>query len=194
MSFFEKLEIWKEEYVFLKYVFLNFNDYKNLNFNFPIGIILLLSAIVLPFAIFFANHRKNVITTCAKQLIRHDALGEEKAKSLKTLRLSKIKTLKKMILSGGKISSMVKIAGYQKPSYEEYLKEAKNKNKTKILITEDTKIYLSEEMIKESEELASTGESAIWKPILISVATVSIITILFIFMPEILELINSSIK
>ncbi len=191
MSFFEKLEIWKEEYVFLRYVFLNFNDYKNLNFNFPIGIILLLSAIALPFAIFFANHRRSVITTCAKQLIRHDALGEENAKSLKALRLSKIKSLKKMLLSGGKLSSMVKIAGYQKPSYEEYIKEIKKKNKTKNSITEDTRIYLSEEMIKEAEEIASAGESPIWKPLLISIVSVAIIAILFIFMPEILELTNS---
>ena len=47
MSFFEKLEIWKEEYIFFKYALLNFKDYKNLNFNFPIGIILILLAVFL---------------------------------------------------------------------------------------------------------------------------------------------------
>ena len=186
MSFFEKLEVWKEEYLFLKYVFLNFNDYKNLGFNFPIGIILILLAIVLPAAFFFINQRKNTVTLCVKQLIRHGAVGETSAKSLSSLRLDKSKSLKHMLLSSGRLSSMVKIAGYEKPSYEEYSKELKSN-------LNEAEIYLSEDKIKEAEAIVSTGTSSIIKPILISVATVIILAALFICMPELLDLINSSI-
>ena len=70
MSFFEKLEAWKEEYLFLKYVFLNFKDYKNLGFNFPIGIILIIFAVAFPLTVFFINSKKNTITFAIKQLDR----------------------------------------------------------------------------------------------------------------------------
>ena len=98
MSFFEKLEVWKQENIFLKYVFLNFNDYKNININIPVGLILILFALILPVIVLLTNKRRNIITFTVKQLVRHDAFSEDKAKTLSALRLSKIKSLRKMSL------------------------------------------------------------------------------------------------
>jgi len=192
MSFFEKLEVWKEEYLFLRYVFLNFNDYKNLGFNFPIGIILILLAIALPVAVFSINTRKNTVATVIKQLLRHGAVGEENAKGLKSLRLSKVKSLGRMLLSGGQFSSIVKIKGYVKPSYEEYIKDSKKKP-TRLKLDE-IEIYLEEQKLKEAETIASVGTSSILKPIIISAIIIIILAAIFIALPEILEFINSSIK
>ena len=82
MSFVEKLEIWKEEYLFLKYAFLNFKDYKNLGFNLPIGLILIFLAIAFPIMVFFINKKKNTTCFAMKQLVRHEAFSEESAKNL----------------------------------------------------------------------------------------------------------------
>ena len=193
MSFFEKLEAWKEEYLFLKYVFLNFKDYKNLGFNFPIGIILIIFAVAFPLTVFFINSKKNTITFAIKQLVRHEASSEESAKSLSTLRLSKTKTFKKMLVSGGQLSSMIKIVGYQKPSYEEYIKAKKEKKESAKINFDEIKIFLSAESKERAETIAEAEITPIWKPLLISAAGVLLIALLFIFMPEILNILNNNI-
>lgn len=194
MSFFEKLEIWKEENILLQHIFLNFKDYKNLNFNFPIGFILIFFMIAFPIAVFLINHTKNTVATCIKQLLRHEALSEDSAKNLSQLRLSKYKGLRKMLLSSGELSSMVKIAGYKKPSYDEYMKAKKEKRKIETVDFDNAKIYLSENNIDHARDIASIGTSSIWKPILVSIAGVIVIALLFVFMPTLLDLLNSSLN
>lgn len=193
MSFFEKLEAWKEEYLFLQYVFLNFKDYKNLGFNFPIGLILIFFAIVFPIAVFVINKRKNTVTLVVKQLTRHEAFSEESAKTLSALRLSNIKSLKKSLFYGGQLSSMIKIVGYQKPSYEEYVKSKKEKKKLDKPNFDEMKIFISPDSKEKAETIAEAEITPIWKPVVISAAGVIIIAILFIFMPEILDFLNKSI-
>lgn len=193
MSFFEKLEIWKEEYVILRHVFLNFKDYKNLNFNFPIGIILILFMIAFPIAVFFINNKRNTISFAMKQLVRHEAFDEESAKSLSALRLSNVKSFKKMLTSSGQLSSMIKIVGYEKPSYEDYIKAKKEKKNLEKPNFEEMKIFISEDSREKAETIAESEITPIWKPILIASVGVLILVLLFIFMPEILEFLNNSI-
>ena len=193
MSFFEKLEIWKEEYVILRHVFLNFKDYKNLNFNFPIGIILILFMIAFPIAVFFINKKRNTISFAMKQLVRHEAFNEQSAKSLSALRLSNLKSFKKMLTSSGQLSSMIKIVGYQKPSYEDYIKAKKEKKNLEKPNFEEVKIFISEDSREKAETIAESEITPIWKPILIAAVGVIILVLLFIFMPEILDFLNSSI-
>ncbi len=193
MSFFEKLEVWKEEYLLLKYIFLNFEDYKNLGFNFPIGLILLFSIIAFPIAVFFITRKKNTVTFVVKQLLRHEALNEESAKTLSELRLSKIKSLRKMLFSVGQLSSMIKTVGYKKPSYEEYVKAKKEKTKVENPNLDEIKIFISEDGKEKAQTIAESEITPFWKPILISFVGIIIITILFICMPEILNFLNNSL-
>ena len=193
MSFFEKLEALKEEYLFFEYLFLNFKDYKNLGFNFPIGLILVFFAIAFPIAVFFINSKKNTVTFAVKQLVRHEAFDENSAKSLTTLRLSKIKRFKKMLLSGGELASMIKIVGYVKPSYEDYVKLKKENKKPEKINFDEIKIYLNSERKEKAYTIAETEITPIWKPILIAIAGILILALLFIFMPEILDFLNKSL-
>lgn len=190
---FEKLEQWKEEYLFVKYVFLNTGDYSNIKISFPIGMFLILIAIAFTVAAFVINHRKNSISLCVRQLIRHGAVGEENAKTLKKLRLDGKRGIKRMLLSGGQLSSMVGIKGITKPSYEEFVKASKKRKSALTVNFESAEIYLKEESKDSAELIAAKGESSILKPILVSAGFVLICAALFISMPEILELINSSI-
>lgn len=193
MSFFEKLEALKEEYLFFEYLFLNFKDYKNLGFNFPIGLILVFFAVAFPLAVLFINSKKNTITFAVRQLVRHEAFDESSAKSLSSLRLSQSKSLKKMLVSGGELSSMIKIVGYEKPSYEDYVKLKKeNKNPEKINFDE-IKIYLKSESKEKAYTIAEAEITPIWKPILIIASGILILALLFIFMPEILDFLNKSL-
>ena len=193
MSFFEKLEVWKEEYLFLQYIFLNFKDYKNLGFNFPVGFILIFLSIAFPIVVFFINHKKNTVTFAVKQLVRHDAFDESNAKSLKALRLAKINSFKKMLVSGGQMSSMIKIAGYKKPSYEDYIKSKKENNNASKINFDEIKIFLSEESREKAETIAESEITPLWKPVLISLAGIFLILLLFVFMPEILVFLNTSL-
>jgi hypothetical protein len=190
---FEKLEQWKEEYLFVKYVFLNTGDYSNIKISFPIGMFLILIAVAFTAAAFVINHRKNSISLCVRQLIRHGAVGEENAKTLKKLRLDGKRGIKRMLLSGGQLSSMVEIKGRTKPSYEEFVKDSKKRKNALEVDFASAEIYLKEEAKESAELIASKGESSILKPILVSAGFVLICAALFISMPEILELINSSI-
>lgn len=193
MSFFEKLEALKEEYLFFEYLFLNFKDYKNLGFNLPIGLILVFFAVAFPLAVLFINSKKNTITFAVRQLVRHEAFDESSAKSLSSLRLSQSKSFKKMLVSGGELSSMIKIVGYEKPSYEDYVKLKKeNKNTAKINFDE-IKIYLKTESKEKAYTIAEAEITPIWKPILIIASGILILALLFIFMPEILNLLNESL-
>lgn len=193
MSFFEKLEALKEEYLFFEYLFLNFKDYKNLGFNFPIGLILVFFAVAFPLAVLFINSKKNTITFAVRQLVRHEAFDESSAKSLSSLRLSQSKSFKKMLVSGGELSSMIKIVGYEKPSYEDYVKLKKeNKNPEKINFDE-IKIYLKSESKEKAYTIAEAEITPIWKPILIIASGILILALLFIFMPEILDFLNKSL-
>lgn len=193
MTFFEKLEALKKENIFLQLVFSNFSDYKNLNFNFPIGLIIIFLAIGFPIMVFIINHRKNTVAICIKQLLRHDAIGEDNAKSLSALRLSGMKTLKKMLLAGGQLSAMVKIANYQKPSYDDYIKARKEKKKIEKPDLDSAKIYLTEEGKERADDIAAAGVSSIWKPIIISLVGIIILAVLFVFTPDLLTLLNSSL-
>ena len=98
-----------------------------------------------------------------------------------------------MLTSSGRLATMVRIANYEQPSYEEYIEKQKTKKKIDKIKLDEAKIYLVTDKQKEAESIASIGTTSIWKPTLISIATIVILAILFILMPEILELINSSI-
>lgn len=188
---FEKIEAWKEEYLIAKHIFLNFEDYPNIKLNFPIGMFLILMAIAFCVACFFMYFNSLTAYRTVKQLIRHGAIGEENAKTLKAMRLDDSHAIKRKLSSrSGHLSSLVTLSGYVKPSYDEYVKRAKkNKNHDKINFDE-AKFYIAIENKEEAELLIQKENPSIWKPILLSLVFLILSAVLFILMPNILELIN----
>ena len=194
MSFFEKLELWKEEYLILKYVFLDFSDYKNLVISFPIGLFLIFMTLAFTVAAFVINHRQNLINGCVRQLVRHEAIGEEAAKSLKELRLDSSNALSKMILGNGQLAKFVKIKGYEKPSYEEYMqKSPKERRELYAVNLKEAKIYLAPEMKDKANKIALAKRSTALRPMILSIVFALICAALFISMPELLELLNEAV-
>ncbi len=193
---FEKIEQWKEEYVIVKRIFLDFKDYPNLKISFPIGFFLILMAIALPIAIFFINKKKNDITLLSKQLIRHGAVDEDNAKTLKELRLHTVPSIRRaLIRGGGQIASLVTFVGFQKMSYQSYNdlpKEEKKKFNFNRPDLEHSKFYVKEGKLDYVKNISSLDIASILKPIIISAICVAVLAIIFFTMPNILEALDSS--
>ena len=192
MTFFEKLALWKEEYPFLKYFLLDLSDYENINFRFPIGIILTVFAIVFPIAFFIINANKNKTAFVIKQLVRHEAFGEENAKSLAKLRINLTLSLKRMLLSHGKLASIVKIKSYEKTSYENFVKSGKKERKEFLSPDlSNAELYIEDGKKDAAEAIAAEGVSNVLKPILASIVFIAISLTLLFVSPYLLEFLNA---
>ena len=98
-----------------------------------------------------------------------------------------------MLKSGGELASMIKIVGFQKPTYEDFIKANKQQRKAEQINLEEAKIYLCSESKEKAYRIAEVEITPIWKPIVISAAGIIILALLFIFMPEILNFLNNSL-
>ena len=194
MNIFEKIEVLKEEYLFFKHLFLDFSDYSNIKISFPIGLVTMFLCIALCVMVFLVSYKEATNAKIAVQLLRHEAKSEDTAVSLKKLRLNE-KRYKKALSSTGKLSKMVLRVGYTRPSYEEYV-SAKKDEKSSFFppVTDDDKFYISKEGIEASELLANADRSTVVKPIILSSVILIVFSLLFIFMPDILNAVNSWIK
>jgi len=195
MNIFEKIEALKEEYIFFKHLFLDFSDYPNLVISFPIGLVLFFAAIALPLCVFFISYKEATISRIAMQLLRHDAISEDKAETLCRLRLNE-KKYKKALSGSGKLAGIVARAGYSKPSYEEYVRDSKKKKPSLVLDIdfESECFYIREGELDAAKRLAEGDRSTLLKPIILSVCILLLLSALFILMPNILEAMSSFIK
>jgi hypothetical protein len=192
MNIFEKIEVLKEEYLFFKYLFLDFSDYSNLAISFPVGLVLFFAAIALPLCVFFISYKEATVAKIAVQLLRHEATSEERAETLSKLRLNE-KKYKKALSGTGKLAGIVARAGFSKPSYEEFVQDSKKKKPTITLDIdfESECFYILPEQLDAAKKLAESDRSTVLKPIILSLGIVVLIGLLFIFMPELLEAMNN---
>ena len=191
MNIFEKIEVLKEEYLFFKHLFLDFSDYTNIKISFPIGLVTVFLCIALCVMVFLVSYKEATNAKIATQLLRHDAKSEDTAVSLKKLRLTE-KRYKKALSGTGKLTKMVARVGYTRPTYEEYVSAKENEKKDFFPpITDDDKIYIAQEAMESAELLANTDRSTVVKPIILSAVILVVFSLLFIFMPDILNAVNS---
>ena len=86
------------------FFFLNLSDYENFKVSFPIGAFLIAVCIASCAAVFAMTHYKRTNNAICKQLMRHGAIGEEKAKTLKELRLLNSRAVKSALSKSGQIT------------------------------------------------------------------------------------------
>ena len=191
MNIFEKIEVLKEEYLFFKHLFLDFSDYSNIKISFPIGLVTMFLCIALCVMVFLVSYKEATNAKIAVQLLRHEAKSEDTAVSLKKLRLNE-KRYKKALSGTGKLTKMVVRAGYARPTYEEYV-SAKNSEKRDFFppVTDDDKFYIAKDSLDAAELLANADRSTVVKPIVLSLVILVVFSLLFIFMPDILNAVNA---
>ncbi len=173
---------------------LNLADYENIGLIFPIGAVIFLFAVAAAIAVFFTHFYKSQSLALVKQLVRHEAFDEERAKTLKALRLSPSFLLKR-ILESGEIKSIVRRHGEVKPTYEEYVEASRKKGyKPEKVDYDSAKFYLTEDGKGRAEKIISDSRPAIWKPILFTVIAAALVVLLMVFLPDMLSALDKALK
>ena len=174
---------------------LNLTQYENFGINFPIGMVIVIFSVAMCVAFFIYNYRKRYTAFMLKQLIRHNATSAENAKTLKDIHLEKNLYLKSALSGSGQLTYLVKSADASNPTYEEYVTESKKRGfKEKKINFEEAKFYVHEERVNKAKRIVETSNTEWWRPILFSAIVIVLLVISAIFLPEILNSINSSVK
>ena len=109
------------------YLSINLKDYPNINIDLPIVKLLLCAALAMIIAMIIISYSKKNMYTVVKQLMRHGALSEDKAKTLFELKLADSAAIKRAVISSSQVKSIVAIAGENQMSYEEYVARRQEK-------------------------------------------------------------------
>lgn len=179
---------------FIKEFFLlNFNQFDNFGISFPIGIFLTSMAIALCAAVFIINHHKRYTCSFLKQLLRHEALDDQKAKTLTSLKLENMLGLKSALARKGQLTYMVKRVGETEKTYDEYMVESKKRGyKDEKIDFESALFYIAPERVDRAKRLVETTNTEWWRPALMAVFIVSIWVIMALFVPELLQSLNEA--
>ena len=172
------------------FLFLNLADYENFGIQLPIGAILIFLCFGMIAFAFYYNYSRSCASHICLRLLRSGAVGEEHALSLKDLRLADSIGVKMALKGGGELRSIVKTAGEEKQTYEEYIaasrkKGAKNAKQDISLAA----FYIAAERRDRAEKLAAENHS-ILTPVILSVILLAILLLATMFLPDLLTYLN----
>ena len=177
------------------FLLLNFDQFENFGFSFPIGIFVTSMAAALCIAVFTINHHKNYTLCILKQLIRHEALDESRAKTLAELRLDGIWGLKSALSRKGQLTYMVKRVGEKTQTYDEYVAESKKKGYKEDKPDFDcAKFYIPADRIDRAKRLVETTNTEWWRPALMCLFILIFLGVIATFLPGLLDAINNSVN
>ena len=170
--------------------FFNLNLNEKVGFALPIGAILTVLTFAFIIATFYLYFYKLSSTTLYKRLLRYNAVSEEKARSFSELKLEKVRSIIFALKSGGEITRIVRIAGEEKLTYDEYLERSKKKGcKEKKRDYKTAKFYIDGEKSDRAKALASENVSII-KPIVVSAVLLALFIALVFTLPSLISLID----
>ena len=176
------------------FLLLNFNQFENIGFSFPIGMFLTSMALALCASAFIINYHKRYTCTILKQLLRHGALDEESSKTLGAIRLDNVLGLKSALSRKGQLTYMVRRVGENKQTYDEYVAATKKKGyKDEKIDFENACFYIDPEHIDRAKRVVSATNTEWWRPALMTVFIVAVWVILALFVPGLLESLNASV-
>ncbi len=201
MTFFEK--------IYDNFICVTPADY-GLEFDIEINKILFFVALGLIAACITINFYNSYMHLILKKLFRADAFGEENSKTLTELGLANNKKVLFLFRKdGGALKRVVFTAGEQKPTYEEYIAEQKqkklarknkkaqaeaSKKKNKSDINSETlskSFYIPENKKDYAEKWLSKNDSSLLKTILSCIAIFVFYLAIFFLMPSILSLVKA---
>ena len=115
-----------------RYILLNLNEYDAFGgFDFYVSIFIAALTVLICIGVFISNTRKNTMVNMVKQLHRHEANSEERAKTLKQLHVKNTFILRRLLSEQTRLSRVVLRVGAVTPTYEEYVEQMKAKKKSK---------------------------------------------------------------
>ena len=178
------------------FFFLNLIGFENIGIYFPIGVFLILLCAVGCFSVFFLTYYKKYTRTLYSQLLRHNAIGEESAKTLLELRITPSFMLRSSLSrKNGQLTYIVKRVGEEQISYEEYIKRARErKNKEEKIDFYTARFYIPKERRDTAKKLLEGGEPSWIIAGILSVLFVGLLVLAVFTARDFLSLINGLIK
>jgi hypothetical protein len=186
MSFFERLK---------DFFLLNLNDYSNINIVFPIGIFFTAITAALCIFVFIYAYRRVVTVTLLKQLLRHEANDETRAKTLYSMHIKEGIVIKNLLSSRqGQLNSIVCRKGDVEMTYEQYLIASKRKGYKEEKIDFSTaEFYIPEDKLDTAKKIVEGESPSMLKASLMAVLLFVVLLCISITLPQLLEYINSAI-
>ena len=173
---------------------LNVNDYITDGPDVKINLIILAITLGICIGTVVMGIYKHNTVLILKQLIRHEAVGEEKAKTLKELRLSDKRLLKYFLSRKGQITLMIGRVGEKQYTYDELVALQKEKGyKEEKIDFEGAAFYIRTEKQDKAKHVYENENTSPISILLYCVMFIAIFVILALLMPAILGLIESII-
>ena len=178
------------------FFFLNFSQYENIGMNFPIGVFLILLCIVGIVSVFFLTYYRMFTRSLYSQLLRHNAKDEQSAKTLSQLRLDKSFAIRSSLSrSNGQLTYIVKRAGQEELSYDEYMKKSKTKGyKPEKIDFSSARFYIPAERMDTAKKLLENFDVSWIKAAVISLVLVGLLVLSVFTMDDILSFFNGLVK
>lgn len=179
-----------------EFFFLNLSQYENIGIYFPIGAFLILLCIVGCISVFFLTYYRMFTRSLYSQLLRHNAKDEQSAKTLSELRVDKSFAIRSSLSrSNGQITYIVKRAGEEKLSYDEYIEKTKEKGyKPEKIDFSSARFYIPEDKTDFAKKLLENSDSSWIKAAIVSVCIIGILIISIFTMEDLLSFINGLVK
>lgn len=174
------------------YLLINFKDYIDPGIDFPINIFLLSIAVGLCIASVLITIHRRYTATLIKQLMRHNAIDEASAKSLKELRIEPTFFIRAALnRKSGQLANLIKCAGAKTYTYEEYSKLQKTKGfRDEKINFDEAKFYINAEQMPRARRINDMGLPSYFQTILGCLLILIIFISVTLFMPEILTLLT----
>ena len=166
---------------------LNLKDYESIGIDFSIGAFFTLLIFAFVFSVFVIYFRRRAIFDISTALLRHECFDENRAKSLKALRLNAF-IFKYEIKKNRRLSSILLIKGKETLIYEEYvaLDRSKQREYEKI----DSEFFLGENGKATAEIATEKNNVSILSPIILSALAITLLFVLAEYLPDLLRLIK----
>ena len=176
-------------------IFLNAKDYLFTASDIPINIIVLTIGIALCVASIFIYYHKAYTVAIIKALLRREATGEDKAKTLSELRISSSFALKRALSRRGQLTGIVKRAGYREPTYEEYIALSKKERRAEEKIDFDTaRFFIPEDLVDKAKLVKDKENPTVIRTLLVCLLIIALSVCFMMLMPAILTFVSNRIS
>lgn len=173
-----------------KYFLINLKDYPNLNIDLEITVFLFYFLIGVLASTIIVNYRRQKMQSLLRQLARHEAIDEHRAKTLGEIKHD-TKVIRYLLSREGQLTKMVSRVGEKKYTYEEYIALTKAKGyKEEKINFDEARFYISPEGNDRAKKMIESGNYSLLNTILFCVLSVAIYICIALLMPSILSFIN----
>ena len=172
---------------------LNLNEYDNININLEINVVVFFAFFALAIGVVFLNLYRGNIRLCVSQLLRHEAVGKESAKTLASLKLADSKIVKFLLCGDTLLTKIVARSGEKTYTYEEY-KALSNKDRKEKIDFEIETFYIREDKLYQAKGMIDKYATSVMRTVFTCVFIGLICICIMACMPGILNVINNLLE